>query len=215
MIIKAKQLPIPILKVFGYILSFIIKRRFNKLVINDIAIKENHSYLIMSNHFSFWDGFLAAYLCLKCKRKDQQVTVFYIMVLKKQMEKNPWLKYFGCFSIDPRKTTVAESLNYAAELLSKPGNVLILYPQGNLESNHVRDIILQDGINHIIPKITGSCQLIWSSNFIEFFESLKPSVFFHMMDAGTNHNYDFDKLTIEINQHHKKSMKKQFRFTED
>ena len=214
MIIKAKQIPW-LIKVSGKILTWFLRRRFNKMVINEVDVKPGHSYLLMCNHFSFWDGFWAAYLCWNAIHKKQEMKGFYIMVLKKQMQMNPWLKYFGCFSVAPGTTTVNESLEYAAELLNTPGNLLLMYPQGNLESNHVRDIVMKDGINQIIPQIKGDCQLIWSSNLIEYFESLRPSVYFHMLDCGTNHDFDFKRLGTQINAHHKAAIKKQFRFTED
>ncbi|MBK0383212.1 1-acyl-sn-glycerol-3-phosphate acyltransferase [Pedobacter sp. SD-b] len=215
MIIKAKLLPAPIIKATAYFLTWIFRKRFNKMVINEIGIKKQHSYLLMCNHFSFWDGFWAAYLCLHAIHKKQEMTGFYIMVLKKQMQMNPWLRYFGCFSVAPGTSTVNESLSYAAELLSKPGNLVLIFPQGNLESNHVRDIVMKDGINQIVPQIKGDCQLIWSSNFIEYFESLKPSVYFNMLDCGTNHHFNFEDTKSKINSHHKAAMKKQFRFTDD
>jgi len=185
------------------------------MVIRDVDIKSGHSYLLMCNHFSFWDGMWAIYLCQRAIKQSNEMNRFYIMVLKKQMLMNPWLKYFGCFSIAPGTPTVNESLAHAAELLSTPGNVVLMYPQGNLESNHVRDIVMKDGIDHIVQQIQGDCQLIWSTNLIEYFESLRPSVYFHMLDCGTNHNFDFDKLGKEINAHHKEAIQKQFRFTEE
>lgn len=215
MIIKAKPLPVPIIKATAYFLTWLFRRRFNKMVIKDIPIKADHSYLLMCNHFSFWDGFWAGYLCLHAIHKKQELKGFYIMVLKKQMQMNPWLKYFGCFSVAPGTTTVNESLAYAAELLSQPGNLLLIYPQGNLESNHVRDIVMKDGVSQIVPQVKGNCQLIWSSNFIEYFESLKPSVYFHMLDCGDNRDFNFHDLRLKINEHHKAALKKQFRFSDD
>jgi hypothetical protein len=214
MIIKAKQIPW-LMKIAGKFLGWYLRRRFNKLIIRETDIKADHSYLLMSNHFSFWDGFWAGYLSWNLIHKQQELGGFYIMVLKKQMQMNPWLKYFGCFSIAPGTTSVNESLAYAAELLSKPGNLLIMYPQGNLESNHVREIVMKDGISHIIPQIKGDCQLLWSTNLIEYFESLKPSVYFHMLDCGTNHDFDFESLGREINAHHRAAIQKQFRFTDE
>lgn len=216
MIIKAKRNPASLIKRTSYFINWFFKRRFNKMVIRDIDIKAEHSYLVMCNHFSFWDGFWAAYLCLHAINKKQEMKGFYFMSLKKQMQMKPWMKYFGCFSIAPGTTSVNKSLDYAAELMSKPGNILILYPQGNLESNHVRKIALKrDGLTYIIPRIKGNCQLIWSSNLIEYFESLKPSVYFNMLDCGTNHNFDFDRVSIKINNHHREAIQKQFRFTEE
>jgi len=215
MIIKAQRNPASIIKTFAFLFNWFFRRRFNKMLIKGTAINAGHSYLLMCNHFSFWDGFWAAYLSLHAVDKEQEMKGFYIMVLKKQMQMNPWLKYFGCFSIAPGTTTVNESLAYASEILSKPGNILIMYPQGNLESTHVRDIVMKDGISYIVNQIKGDCQLIWSSNFVEYFESMKASVYFHMLDCGTNHDFDFEELTKKINVHHKVSMKKQFRFTKD
>ncbi len=185
------------------------------MLINSIDIKPNHSYLLMCNHFSFWDGFLAAYLSKNAINQQKELKGIYIMVLKKQMQMNPFLKYFGCFSITPGKASVNESLAYAAEKLSTPGNIVIVYPQGNLESCHVRKIEMKDGINTIIPQIKGDCQLIWSSNLVEYFESLKPSINFHMLDCGTNHDFNFVEVAKKINRHHQQAIQKQIRFTEE
>lgn len=213
MIIKSKPLN-PIFFWCGSVfVSWILRRRFNKIVINDIEIKPGYSYLLMCNHFSFLDGFLAYYLCSKVILGENKMRRLYIMSLKKQMEKNKWLRYCGSFSIDPGKRSIKESFGYAGEVLSQPGNLLLFYPQGNLESNHVPRIQFEDGLNQIVPLIKGKCQLIWSSNIYEYFESTKPSVYFDMLDCGTNHDFDFDTIQQKINQHHKKAIEKQIRFT--
>lgn len=215
MIIKPKPLPSLIMKIIAYFVQWYFRRKFNKLVIQKANVMPDHSYLLMCNHFSFLDGFAAYYLCGKSVQKKLDMQNVYTMILKKQLQKNPLFQYANFFSVAPGTPSVNESLEYAAELLSKPGNVVLMYPQGNLESNHVRDIVMKDGIRHIIPLIKGNCQLLWSSNLIEYFESLKPSVYFHMLDCGTNHDFDFDQLSQKINAHHKEAIKKQFRFTGD
>lgn len=183
------------------------------MVIRPVELSPNHSYLLMCNHFSFWDGFLAYYLFSKVFWGPGKVNKIYIMSLKKQMEMNKWLRYFGSFSVDPGKKTVKESFEYAAKVLSTPGNLLLFYPQGKLESMSVRDIQFQEGLKEIIPQISGNCQLIWSSNLIEYFESMKPSVYFNLLDCGTNHSFNFDELKESVNLHHKASLQKNVRFT--
>ncbi|HEY0669780.1 MAG TPA: lysophospholipid acyltransferase family protein [Sphingobacteriaceae bacterium] len=185
------------------------------MIINPINIKPGHSYILMCNHFSFLDGMLAVYLLRNAIDNRQQIKRVYMMILKKQMEKNFWLKYMGAFSIDPGRWTVDESLDYAAEMLSQPGNLLLFYPQGNLESSHIRTIQFKEGIAKIISRVNGDCQLIWSSNIIEYFESIKPSVYFEMLDCGTNHDFDFKILTNQVNAHHQAAIRKQFRFTNE
>ena len=211
--IKDQPLPIRLFLVAAVILSWLLRRRFNKLKIEEIAVKPNHSYLLMCNHFSFWDGFLAGYLTYKAIHKKQPLKGFKIMVLKKQMEKNKWLKYFGCFSVSPGTASVSESLNYATATLNEPGNLVLLFPQGKLESLHIRHITFKEGVARIVPKINGDCQLIWSSNLTEYFESLKASVYFNMLDCGTNHDFDFETLQKKVNDHHLKAIQRNFRFT--
>lgn len=215
MIIKAKLLPAPFIKAAAYFLTWFFRRRFNKMVISQAEILPGHSYLLMCNHFSFWDAFWASYLCLHGIHKHQTMTGFSIMILEKQLRKNMWMRYFGCFSIAPGKASVQESLDYAAEMLNNPGHLLLMYPQGNLESCHIRHIVLKDGVKDIIGRVTGKCQLIWSSNIVEYFESLKPSVYFNMLDCGTNKDFDFNELSNMINKHHQTAIQKQIRFTDE
>ena len=213
MIIKAKPVPFIFIKWGSLFLIWFFRRRFNKMVLNDIDIKPGHSYLLMSNHFGFLVVFFAFYLCFIYLGKKQQIKGIYAMSVKKQMERNWFLKYFGSFSVEPGKRSVGESLDYAAEVLNTPGNILIYYPQGNLESSHIRHIEFKDGIYEIITRATGNCQLIWSSVLLEYFESTKPSAYMTLLDCGTNHHFDFDTLKQNINQHHQQAMKKLVRFT--
>ncbi|WP_183565761.1 1-acyl-sn-glycerol-3-phosphate acyltransferase [Mucilaginibacter sp. SP1R1] len=215
MIIKAKPLPVTIIKWTVLFLAWFFRRRFNKMIINGAEIKPGHSYLFMSNHFSFWDGFFALYVCFKFINKQQKLKTIYIMSVKKQLEKNWWLKYFGSFSVAPGSRSVDESLDYAADKLDEPGNILLYYPQGNLESSHIRHIEFKDGVYEITQRIKGDCQLIWSSNIIEYFESIKPSVYFNLLDCGTNKTFDFDALKIKVNKHHEQAIQNQIRFTEE
>src|SRR5476649_348902 len=198
MIIKAKPLPIFLIRMGAIILIWFIKRRFNKMIVNDIEIKPNHSYILMSNHFGFLDGFLAYYVCFKMIDKKQKLKGLYTMSVKKQMEKVWWLKYLGSFSVEPGKRSVNESLDYAASILNEPGNILLYYPQAELESIHIRTIEFKDGIYEIVNRIKGDCQLIWSSNLIEYFESTKPSVYFNVLDCGTNRDFDFEALKQKV-----------------
>lgn len=127
----------------------------------------------------------------------------------------PWLRFFGGFSIAPGTPSVNKSLDQVAKLLSQPGHVVLMFPQGKLESNHVRKIEMKDGISYLIPKIEGDCQLIWSTQLIEYFESLKTSVYFDMLDCGTTKNFDFNQLRDQINMHHHSAVQRQLRFTQE
>lgn len=213
MIIKGKPLGGFLFKLVTFVAEFILKRRFNKIVIDPVEIKTGHSYLLMCNHFSFLDGILAYYICKKVLSGQGKMKTFQVMAMKEQLKKRKWLKHLGAFSVAPGRRSINESLSYAREVLSTPGRLLLLYPQGNLESLQVRKIVFQDGINEIVPKMEGNCQLIWTSVVIEYFESTKPSLYFSMLDCGTNTDFNFDQLVQTVNTHHQAAIKRQFRFT--
>lgn len=213
MIIKSKPLPIPVLKLFAWFIGLLLRFRFNKIIIKQAEIKAGHSYLFMCNHFSFWDGIWALYLSVYAINKRQPLKALYIMSVKKQMQKKPWLRYLGSFSVDPGKISINESLDYAAEVLNTPGNMLLYYPQGNLESLHVRHIIFKEGVYEIVTRIKGDCQLIWCSTLTEYFESLKPSLYFNLLDCGTSHQFDFEQLKEKVNGFHNQEIQNNMRFT--
>lgn len=215
MIIKSKPLPPFFFKTGAWLFGQLFKRRFNKMLISPVDIKPGHSYILMCNHFSFWDGFWAFYLCRKVLWKKGCMKRMYIMSLKKQMEKNPWLRYCGSFSVEPGKRSIRESFEYAAEVLSEPGNLLMFFPQGKLESCHVRNIQFEEGLAEIVPLIKGNCQLLWSSNLVEYFESVKPTVYFDMLDCGTAGTFNFEALKQKVNQHHREAMQRNIRYTAD
>ena len=213
MIIKEKSLPPFLFRCFLRLISWSLHRRFNKIDINGIDIKPGHSFLLMCNHFSFLDGFLAYYISQKLIVKREDLNGMRIMVMQKQMEQNNWFRYVGCFSIDPGKRTMAESFRHAINILSNPGKLLLFFPQGNLESCHVRAIKFQSGLKEIVPRIEGKCQLIWCSNIVEYFEGLKPSLNCSMLDCGTNEDFDFEQLQEKVNAFHKVALDKNVRFT--
>jgi hypothetical protein len=215
MMIKAKPLPLTLIKWGSSVLMWFFRKRFNKMVINPIEIKPNHSYILMCNHFGFADGFFSYYIAFKMINRQHKLKGLYTMSVKKQMEKNWWLKYCGSFSVEPGKRSVNESLDYAAEILNTPGNILLFFPQGNLESQHIRSIEFKDGIYEIVNRIKGTCQLIWSSNILEYFESTKPSAYCSLLDCGTNHEFDFERLKQTVNDHHLRAMRKMVRFTDE
>lgn len=211
MIIKARPFPFPLLVFFGRILFWFLKRRFKKITINPIPVPDNCSFVFMSNHFSFLDGFIAGYILYTKYHKKVKLRGLYIMILEKQVQKNRWLTKFGGFSVAPGSGTVEESLSYAAEILDEPGNVLLLFPQGKIESNHVDYINIKRGIADIVPRIDKRCQLVWSSNLVDYYEGIKPSLYCYLLDCGFNTDFDFEQFKSEINAHHTQAIQQQIR----
>lgn len=76
-------------------------------------------------------------------------------------------------------------------------------------SNHTTEILVERGIELLIKNIKGPCQIVYSCALIDYFESLKPSVFFHLFDCGTNYEFDFERLKAQIAAFHAKALKDQ------
>jgi hypothetical protein len=38
---------------------------------------------------------------------------------------------------------------------------------------------------------------------------MKPSVYIHFLDCGTDHDFDYEKVKAMISDHHKKALKEQ------
>lgn len=181
-----------------------MRREFKVMRFNAIDIKPGHSVLLLCNHFSWWDGFWAGWITTKVMHHK-----FHIMMQHDHIEQRKWLRFMGGFSINRQSKEVIASLNYTADLLNDPNNMVTVFPQGELVSNHATEINIERGIAHIVKKIKGDCQIVYYSAFIEYFESFKPSVYFHMLDCGTNRDFDFDRLKTQISEHHKKALAEQ------
>jgi hypothetical protein len=86
--------------------------------------------------------------------------------------------------------------------------MVIVFPQGELISNHTTEIKVEKGIERLIKNIKGPCHIIYNCALIEYFESLKPSVYFHLLDLGVG-ELSFDELTEKINTFHREALKDQ------
>ncbi len=191
-------------KLFKPYLAYRLRKAFNIIQHNEVEIMDGHSILLLCNHFSWWDGFFADRLTSIYLHRD-----FYIMMQEDHLKKRMFFNLLGGFSINQKSKEVVSSLQYAAQLLSNPKNLVTIFPQGALISNHTEEIEIGRGIEYVVKKIKGNCQIIYYSAFIEYFESLKPSVYIHFLNCGTNHNFDLEALKTTINQHHKNMLKAQ------
>lgn len=191
-------------KLFMPYLAYRLRKAFNVIKHDEVEIMPGHSILLLCNHFSWWDGFWAGQLTHTYLHRK-----FYIMMQEDHIKKRMFFNLLGGFSINRESKEVVQSLQYAAKLLDDPENLVTVFPQGKLVSNHSEDIDIERGIDYIVKKIKGNCQIIYYSAFIEYFESLKPSVYIHLLNCGTNHDFDYEHVRKMISDHHKKALKEQ------
>lgn len=156
---------------FTWYINNIIGRHFNKFSFNKVPIDSSRSILLLSNHFSWWDGFLLFQANRLFFKKN-----FHVMVTEENYKKVAFLKYLGAFPVKKNSRNVFDSLEYAGELLDDPRNLVLIFPQGKLYSNHVNEIIFEKGLMQLISFSKREFQYLFAASFIDYFEKRKPSV---------------------------------------
>lgn len=189
---------------FAIYMRYRMRRAFNRMVVTPFTPKPGHSVLLLCNHFSWWDGLWGNYLAYWHLNRH-----LYIMMQEDHLQKRMLLNLFGGFSINRSSREMIKSLQYAAGLLNDPENLVVVFPQGELISNHTTEINVEKGIERLIKNIKGPCQIVYNCALIDYFESLKPSVFFHLYDCGVAGEVPFEELITRINTFHQHALKAQ------
>lgn len=174
--VKSKHNPL-IYKFLKIYTLWKISRNFRQVIINGEFKDNNKAILLISNHFSWWDGFWAMYLNLKIFRRK-----FHFMMLEEQLEKFWFFKYSGGYPVRKRTRSVLESIDYTIELLSGRQNLVLLFPQGRLESLYKNSITFEKGITRIVSGINGKAQILFVVNLIDYLSEPKPSLFFWLKE---------------------------------
>lgn len=154
-----------------FFISFSLKCLFKKMEFKGEFNDNGKPVLMIANHFSWWDGFFQSFLNIRVFKRRM-----YFMMLENELKKRMFLRKTGAYSITRGTRSVVESLNYTVELLSYPGNMVLIFPQGRLESMHVPEIKFEKGVQYILNKIHDDCQVVFNVNLIDYFSWKKPVV---------------------------------------
>lgn len=156
---------------FRRYITYIIRKNFHAVNYNPLTPAVNQSILLLPNHYSWWDGFLMYHLNnLLFKKK------FHVMILEQTSKKFFFLKYLGGYTVNKGTKDVITSLEYTAELLKDPQNLVLIFPQGSLYSNFTDEVKFQNGLSKVIKQAAGHFQTIFAVSFIEHMQFKKPTV---------------------------------------
>lgn len=188
-------------RIVHYYIKWIVGKTFHEIPFNNIEIDKNRSVLLIGNHFSFWDG-----LILYCVNDKLLKKKLHVMILEETARKERFLKYVGAFSVKKDSKSIVQSLDYAAELLDDPTNLVLMFPQGKLYANFVTNIHFEKGIMRIIEKAAGNFQLIFASIFIQYFKHKKPTATVYLKSESENYaDKNIDKLQEAYQRHYEAS----------
>ena len=148
-----------------------MKRSFQSICFDGEFTDQNKPVLLICNHMSWWDGIWALHFNQTVLHRK-----YHFMMQKEQLQKNWFFKYTGGFSVAPKSRSVIETIDYTAELLQNPKNLVLMFPQGEIESMHRHDFSFEKGIGKILQKLNGPVQIILLANIIDYFSDPKPNL---------------------------------------
>ena len=204
MIIKAKHNFIihPIFKQFSRVM---INRHFTQVeVIGNVDVSDDRSVLLLSNHTGWWDGFWHLYLNMKVFKKK-----FHFMMLEEQLKKHWYFNYTGGFSVNKTAKSIVETIQYSADLLSHTENIVLMFPQGKIESIYKQTFAFEKGVQKIIEKTDRSkVQIVFLVNSIDYFLNKKP-ILYHYIKEYEECDSDYRAIERSYNAFFKESIKQQ------
>ncbi len=189
---------------FAWYINRIIKSDFKQFKFNKVEFDAGRSILLLANHFSWWDGFILFQLNRLCFGKK-----FHVMITEDNYRNVWFLKYLGGFSVNTKSRSMMETLEYAGKLLNDPQNLVLIFPQGKLYSNHVDDIDLQKGLMNLINMSSKKFQYFFAALFADYFEHRKPSVTCYLQEWEGAEFTSLQLIKSAYNKHYEASRQQQ------
>lgn len=155
-----------------------IRWHFRKVTINGEFQDRGLPVMLIGNHFSWWDGFIANFLNIKVFHRK-----FHVMMLEEQLNSRRFLNKAGAYSIKRGSRSVIESMQYTVGLLSNAENLVVLYPQGVFESQYLRPVSFEKGVSTIIARVTNEVQLVFYVALVDYFSYRKPSLSVYLREV--------------------------------
>lgn len=182
-------------------------RNFHKVTINGTFSDKQLPVLLLSNHFSWWDGFWAVFLNEKIFHR-----LFHFMMLEEQLKKNFFFTRTGGFSIKKGSRSIIETIDYTAGLLSDRKNIVLLFPQGEIQSMHVPEINFEKGIEHIIRKVNNKLHIVFLVNIIDYFSEQKPGLYMYFKEYQRE-SFSTEVLQQEFNLFYNEAVSENLKIT--
>jgi 1-acyl-sn-glycerol-3-phosphate acyltransferase len=154
------------------------RKDFSKVTLHHQIQDRGLPILMLGNHTSWWDGFLALYVNLELFGRK-----FHVMMLEEELSKRMFLNKSGAYSIKKGNRSSLESLRYTADILGDNGNMAVLFPQGQIRSIMDYPVAFEAGWHRVIKYLDHPVQLIFYMTLTDFFSSRKPQVHIYLYET--------------------------------
>lgn len=167
--------------VAGLFAGPLLGRAFREVRIVDTARDDGLPILMLANHFCWWDGFIQYRINRSCFGRK-----LYTMMLEEQLKKHPILAQCGCFSVRKNSRGMLRSLEYCLDIMRTPGNMLLLFPQGRIESIHASAPGFESGAGYLLDRIVGEYRIVLNINLPDYGAGRKPALncYLRMLRGG-------------------------------
>lgn len=162
---------------FGAYLFVHMRKSFRKITLENKVVDRRGPVLLIGNHFSWWDGFIVRHVNKRIFKRR-----LHLMMDEEQLEKRRFLSRLGAFSIRKNSRSALESLQYAADVLKDPDNLLVLFPQGRFQSLHQHPVNFEKGWYRILKQAPPNVQLVFMASLIDYFAYSRPHLTVYLQD---------------------------------
>lgn len=197
-----------IVKFFSWYIKNAVSKDFSSFTFNNVEINASKSILLLANHFSWWDGFLMFRLNKRLFKKK-----FHVLVNEENYNKVFFLKYLGAFPIKKHSRSALESLEHAGRLLNDPENLVLIFPQGKLYSNHATSVVFEKGLLNVINSSDKTFQYVLSATFVDYFDKRKPAISCYLTLWEDQEYTSLQLIKAAYNKHYENSRQQQCRIT--
>lgn len=105
--------------------------------------------------------------------------------------------------------SAVETIQYSAELLSHHENLVLIFPQGKVESIHKQSFTFEKGVENILQRTDQSkVQIVFLVNSVDYFINRKP-ILHHYIAEYKGNNRSSIALQESYNTFYKESIKQQ------
>lgn len=105
------------------------------------------------------------------------------------------------------------TLTDAGKLLNDPQNLVLIFPQGKLGSNHVDEVVFEKGLTNLINASDKNFQYLFSAMFVDYFDKRKPSVWCKLKQVPANELEGLSMIREVYNKHYQESRQQHSRIT--
>lgn len=166
----------PAVAVFEAVFRPFSATRFSAVHIETESVELDPSLpvVLVSNHVSWWDGFLVRALQRRLRPKAPLFTV----MLGRELRKHPYFRLMGCVGIEPgiRGSFDLALESIAGERARFPDLCLAFFPQGRIQTAQRRPLKFRSGVLEAIRKLS-PVQVVPVGLRIEPLNTMAPHAF--------------------------------------